>query len=83
MRILVLFLIGFFLDMLATLDMIAVYQKEAMRSGVISFIITIFSLGVAVNICITKSNQLRKWIEIISYALGGAIGAYLTIRFNR
>lgn len=79
MRIIVLFLVGFVLDVLATLDMQAVNKNKPLKSGIYTFVLTVLNYGALANIIVNQNI----WIEILVYGLGGAIGAYLTIWWNR
>ena len=76
MDLLLYFVAGFLLDMLATLDIQAVQKNQAYRSASVSFIGTVLSYWIFYSIIISPD-----FIEgLISYALGGAVGTILTMK---
>lgn len=76
MRLVLYFMIGAVIDILATIDVKAVQHGKAGRSAVVTFINTVISYTVFYHI-ITSPEYMT---EIIAFALGGAIGAYFIIR---
>ena len=70
------FIIGAVLDILGTIDIKAVQNGKAMRSASVSFANTVISY--VMFYYIIQSPQYL--LEIISFALGGSIGAYYIIK---
>ena len=76
LRLAAYFLIGGLLDILATMDVIAVQQRKAFRSAFVSFITTVISYVVFYYIM----NSPQFLAEILIYSLGGSVGAYYIIK---
>lgn len=70
------FAVGALLDILGVVDVKAIQHGQAGRSAIVSFVLTVISY-----VCfyfIIQSPQAL--IEILFYALGGAVGAYYIIK---
>ena len=76
MKLVLYFMIGAVIDVLATIDIKAVQHGKAGRSAIVTFINTVISYTVFYYI-VTSPEYMT---EIIAFALGGAIGAYFIIR---
>lgn len=70
------FAVGFVLDVLATVDIRAVQKKQAGLSAFMTIVGTI--LGTLVFIYIIKSPEFIP--QVIAYAVGGGVGAFLIIK---
>lgn len=70
------FIIGALLDVLGTIDIKAVQNGKAMRSASVSFANTMISY--IMFYYIIQSPQYL--LEIISFSLGGSVGAYYVIK---
>lgn len=68
--------LGALLDVLATIDVIAVQKRKAAKSATVSFISTVVSYVAFYWIM----NSPEYLTEIMFYALGGSIGAYFIIK---
>jgi uncharacterized protein YebE (UPF0316 family) len=75
MKLLLYFIIGAVLDILATIDVIAVQDRSALLSSTVSFVLTMVSYAVFWKIM----ESPDRWSQLIVYALGGSVGAYLVI----
>lgn len=73
------FVIGFVLDVLGTLDVQCVIDKKPIRSAVLAFIITLIYIFVLSQI-ILSPDMIEN---ALSYALGGAVGSYFTVKRRR
>jgi hypothetical protein len=78
-QVILYFSVGFIFDVLATLDTQCVIDVKPLRSGFLSFTITL--LSVLVISSITLSGEIT--LLALSYALGSASGSYLTIKRKR
>jgi len=74
-----LFIAGFLWEILATIDIQAVQRGEALKSALATFILTF--LGYTIFYNIIKSPDV--YLHIIIFALGCAVGAYVTIKYNK
>jgi hypothetical protein len=70
------FVSGALLDILATIDIKAVQNRKAFRSSFVTFLNTIISYILFYYIIQSPEYLL----EIISFASGGAVGAYVIIK---
>lgn len=70
------FLLGALLDVLATIDVIAVQKRDAAKSALVSFILTVVSYVAFYYIM----NSPEYLMEILFYSLGGSTGAYIIIK---
>ena len=75
MRLLRFFIIGFILDVLATMDILFVANHLWLGVGFSSFLLTY--IGYDTTFKLIESPERR--IEIISFALGGSLGAMITL----
>jgi len=73
------FIIGATLDILGTIDVKAVQNGKAFRSASVSWINTIISYVSFYYII----QSPEYFLEILSFATGGAIGAYWIIKTKR
>lgn len=68
---------GVLIHVLATLDVIFVQERDILGTGATSFLITFISYTVIDKIA--KSQE--SLIEIIAFAIGGAVGSMITVIF--
>lgn len=73
------FLVGVLLDVLGTIDTQCIIDKKPFKSAIISFMITMVWVFILSSIIVSSD----KVIATISYALGGAVGSYFTVKRNR
>lgn len=74
-----LFVAGFILDVLGTLDTLAVQKQKPSNSAFYSFTLTMLGYTVFYDIIITGD----VYLNIAIYALGGALGGYVTILWDK
>jgi len=80
-KLILYFLIGAFLDILGVIDFKATQHNKAFKAATVGFIGEILGyLVVFYIISFNLSNPVQAIIEIFSYCLGGAVGAYITIK---
>lgn len=73
------FLAGLLTDIIATIDIQAVQRGEALKSALATFILTF--LGYTIFYYIVLSPE-AIW-NIVLYALGGGMGAFITIKYAK
>lgn len=78
-ELIIYFIIGAILDILATLDTQAVIDIKPIKSSAISFTITILWVFALSSIVLSS----EKAFATLAYALGGAIGSYFTVQRKR
>lgn len=74
-----LILVGFIWEILATIDIIAVQQKKAFLSAMVTFILTWGGYTILYNLIPSPDFY---W-EITCLAMGCGLGAYITIKWNK
>lgn len=73
--------VGFFQDLLITLYYQAISRDHAIRSGFLSFLVTV--VGILVLYEILGNLEGQKVGIILAYALGNGIGTYVVVRGKR
>lgn len=79
MELLLYFVVGALLDILATLDTQYVIDRKPLKSAIMSFTLTVIWVFILSSIILSPD----KFWATISYALGGAIGSYFIVRRKR
>lgn len=74
-----LFFAGFILEIIATIDVIAVQKRQAFVSALATFIMVFLGYTVFYNIIISQNAYLNIFIN----GLGAGLGGFLTIKCNR
>lgn len=75
-KLIIYFVAGALLDILATIDIKAIEHHRALRSAFVSFLNTMISYTIFYFIIQSPEYLL----EITSFALGGSIGAFVIIK---
>lgn len=75
-KLILYFIIGALLDILATIDVRAIQKGQAAKSSIVSFINTMISY--LVFYYILRSPEYL--FETFAFALGGSVGAYYIIK---
>jgi len=68
---------GFLTSLLATIDQLFVMQKSAFMASLTTILLIFISTHVVVDITSTTNSKLG----IFFYALGGALGTFLAVKF--
>jgi len=75
MKLFLYFLVGLLLDILATVDIIAVQRQYALLSATMTLLLTVIGCLALAKIILSPD----RIPELIAYGLGGGVGAYLTV----
>lgn len=79
MEQLILFIAGFVLEIIATIDVIAVQKRQALLSGCMTFIMVGLGYAVFYNIIILPD----AYLNIFANGLGAGVGGFITIIWNK
>lgn len=84
MKLILFFTIGFILDVLGIIDFKATQHNKAFLAAFVGFVGEIIGLMTFFFIIAWNlENPKQAIIEAVSYCLGGAVGAYLTIKYRK
>lgn len=75
--ILLLFIMGIVIDVFYTLLVAAIADGRAVLSALCQFIFTVLVIGATWEVVRSESVP-----ELLAYAVGGAVGTWLVVRFN-
>lgn len=79
MEQILIFLAGFILEIIATIDVIAVQRREAFKSALATFIMVFLGYTVFYNIILSPDVI---W-NIVVNAMGAGLGGFVTIKWNK